>query len=158
MISRLTPLAIALALSGCEHFACHGVKDHADNRLFVFHQCNRDSETRITVGEIRRAVERVHVPAVARARGAFGEMLVSAALFADDGVRRKMSAQAADHAFFRAAVGLRDEVHFAFIGDGRRMVEFGKQNGASFASDFGGDVKVFTHRGHSIRIKCSPPL
>jgi len=73
--------------------------------------------------------KRVHVPAIARTGGrAFP------ALFGDNGMRGEMITQAADEERFGAAIGFRDDINFTFVGDVFGAVEFGEEEGASFAA------------------------
>src|ERR1700690_1747706 len=58
----------------------HWIVNNTDQRLAILHQTNRNGEARITVREIRGAVERVHMPAILRTGGR-----AAASLLRDDG-------------------------------------------------------------------------
>ena len=69
---------------GGEEFFINGIVNDADQHLIMVGECDRDTETRVAMGKVGRAVERVHVPAK------FGFMILAEAFFGGDGVGRKV--------------------------------------------------------------------
>ena len=77
-----------------EHLVPRGVVDYTRDHFAGSLQAERDVVDREAVREVRGPVQRIHIPAILRGTG------VSAALFRDDVVGRKVSAQAFDDESF----------------------------------------------------------
>ena len=80
--------------------------------------------------KIRRAIQRVNVPAILRIP------FRAAALFRGDRMPGKIFLQAADDERFGAAVGLGNQVELLLVGNIRRSLQLFAKDGAGFARDF----------------------
>ena len=138
----MNPLAVqvsARAALGGKQLAADGVKDHARNDLAPKSQSQGHAKHREPVREVRRAIERIHVPAVVRGR------FPSPALLGDDGVGRIVFPQAFDNQGFGAPVGLGDQVGGSFVGNLFGTLELVGHERAGFARDLDGFGKVIFH-------------
>ena len=111
------------------------VDDAREERLFV-REGNRHAEAWIAVREIGGAVERIDVPAI------FGSVLPAGTFLGGDGMFRKVFREARDDGLFGTLVGLRDEVHVAFVRDMRWTVELFAQDFPGFKRDFDRRCKI----------------
>ncbi len=126
MARDVNPLAVqirAFSARRREHFVADGIEHDARDRLAVLGEADRDGEAGIAVREVRGAVERIHVPAVFRARRSR-----PAAFFGDNRVIGKMfSRSRATIKRFGTAIRFRDDIHFTFVGNLFRAVELARR-------------------------------
>src|SRR5579862_7824470 len=141
----------ALASGRREKLGGDRLVDDAGNQLAVLFEPDGNGEARVAVSKIRRAVERVHVPAVP------GIRLEAAALFRHDRMLRKVAAQSRDDGLFGFTVGLRDDVYFALVTDLGRVVELRHQNTSGFERGFDGYFQVGIHRDGGRLKEATPP-
>ena len=139
-VNLLTVQISAFSTRSRKHFLADWIKHNPRDRPAFFGEANRDGEAGVAVREVRGAVERVHVPAIFRARRS-----VATSLFGGDRVVRIMLPQSRDDQGFGAAIGLRDDIHFTLVGDLLRAVEFRAENRSGFARDFDGKIEELAH-------------
>ena len=113
----------AFTTCGGEKFVGDGIVNDANEERVALREADRDAKTRIAMSEIGGAVERIDVPAEV------GGGFVAGAFFGGNGMVRKIFGEARNDGFFGALVGLRHEIHVAFVGDLRGAGKF-------FAEDF----------------------
>src|SRR5713226_5485573 len=109
----------AFAARGGEQFIVKRVEDDSCDYRVPLRETYRDAKTWIAVRKVRRAVERIDVPAEFRIRGA----LVPRSLFRSDRMFGKILGQALDNGRFRTLVCLRHQVHVALVRNLRRVVK-----------------------------------
>jgi hypothetical protein len=131
----------SLAARGGKKFVGDGIEDHGDQRHSLFEQRDGNRETGIAVRKICGAIERVHVPFVARSSGC-----AAGSFFGDDAMVWKFAAQAANDEGFGALVCFSDKIDVTFIGNLLRAAVFGEQHGAGFAGGGDGDIEKLLHR------------
>ena len=132
--------------SALKHLVPRRIHDHPGNQLTSSLQRQRHVEHREAVREIRRAIQRIHVPAIFRCAR------LPAAFFGHDGVRGKVAAEPVHDQPLAGAVGLRHQIIGALEIEmplAARVVLHGTRNQrARFAPDFhrslkkGGHVRV----------------
>src|SRR5579863_1815085 len=141
------------AVLGREKLVARRIENHPSHHFVLKSQPNRNAEHRKAVSEIRRAVERIHVPAV------IGIRPLAAALLADDVMSRKAAPQPLDDQCFGTTVRLGDYVGFALVMDLVRAIPELREQPAGLAGDFDGDAKVRLHSrcGHQRSAVSSQP-
>ncbi len=142
----------AFAARGGEEFFVKGVEDDRSKKRVALGEGDRDAEARVAVGEIGRAVERIHVPAKLRSRSAF----VTRSLFGRNGVLRKIFGEPGNDGLLGALVGLRDQVDFtALVADVHRPGKFLDQDLPGFLGDFDGGFEIGSGHGKGVPCKRS---
>jgi hypothetical protein len=129
----------AVAARGSEKFVVKRIEDRGGEKRIVLGKRNRDAEARISVREIRGAVERIDVPA----KFGSGSALMPGSLFGGDGMIGKIFGKALDDKAFRALVCLRDEIHLvAFVGEVQRTRQLFDEDSAGFLGDFDSGFEI----------------
>src|SRR4029077_13139607 len=109
----------AFTARGGKQLIVKRVENHPHDYRVPLRQTYRDAKTWIAVRKVRRAVQRIDMPAEFRIRGA----LVPRSLFGGYRVLGEILAQALDNGRFRALVCLRYQIDVAFVRNLRRAVK-----------------------------------
>jgi len=127
-----------------EKFIVNWIIDDSNEERAALREGNRNTKTRVAVGKICSAVERIDVPAK------FGNGFVAEAFFGEDGMIGEIIGDLRDDGLLGAFVRLRDQVDFAFVSDLRRAGKLVAKNGTGLLGDFDGGLEiVFRHQQDS---------
>jgi hypothetical protein len=140
-IARWPLQPCSLALFRCEEFTVNRIVDYARDQLPVLirsksggavFETQRDIEEGKAVGEIRGAIERIHIPSVcALQAGACSFLAINA-------VAGKLLVKPADDEFFRCSIGFGHQVYIAFIFGGHAAIEVAAKKLAGFQGNRSG--------------------
>src|SRR5260370_35953942 len=129
----------AFAACGSKEFIVKRIEDCGSEKRISLRESERNTEARIAMSEIRRAIQRINVPAKFGSRRA----LMPRSLFGGDSMLGKVFRQPLNDQPLRAFVGLGDKIHLvAFVSNVQRPRQFFDQDFSGFLGDLDGGVKV----------------
>src|SRR5437588_7185180 len=144
----------ALSAGRSEELFRYRLVDDSHLQFSGVFKSDRDCKTRIAMGKIGSAVERIDDPAIACIA------FVPTAFFRYYRVLREIASQPAYNRLFRPPVGLRNKIYFPLVADLRGAIELGYQDAAGFYGRLNCHFqKLIAHSSGVCRLQLAgPPL